>query len=148
MMQGYIANNNAPLSLLLSNVPSGTYDLVAYSVGFSFNSTYEEDFSLVGATTYPTLTVLGQNSLEFIANPTLVRMSSTNAASRDHGNYVMFENVSPASDGTLLLTVTAQSTNVGNASYFPPINAVQLVKVVSVAVPASPASALPGKERT
>jgi hypothetical protein len=138
MMQGYIANNNTPLSLLFSNVPSGTYDLVVYSVGFSFNSTYEEDFSLVGATTYPTLTVLGQNSLEFIANPTLVRMSSTNSATRDHGNYVMFENISPALDGTLLLTVTAQSTNVGNASYFPPVNALQLVKVVSVATPASP----------
>jgi hypothetical protein len=138
MMQGYIANNDAPISLLFSNVPSGTYALVVYSVGFSFNSTYEEDFSLLGATTYPTLTVLGQNSLEFIANPTLVRMSSTNSASRDHGNYVMFENISPALDGTLLLTVTPQSTNVGNASYFPPVNALQLVKVVSVATPASP----------
>jgi hypothetical protein len=130
MMQGYIANNDTPLSVLLGGVPPGTYDLIAYSVGFSFNSTYEEDFSLTGATTYPTLTVRGQSSLEFIANPTLVRMSSTNSASRDHGNYVMFENVSPATDGTLLLTVTPQSTNIGSAAYFPPLNAMQLVKVV------------------
>jgi hypothetical protein len=130
MMQGHIANGNTPLSVLLGSVPAGTYNLIAYSVGFSFNSTYEEDFSLTGATTYATLTVRGQSSTEFIANPSLVRMSSTNPASRDHGNYVMFENVSPAADGTLLLTVTPQSTNVANTAYFPPLNALQLVKVV------------------
>jgi hypothetical protein len=128
LMQGSIENNDTPLTILLSGVPSGTYDLIAYSVGFSFNSTYEEDFSLVGAATYPTLSVRGQTSTEFIANPTLVRMSSTDPANRDHGNYVMFENVSPAADGTFLLTVTPQSTNVGNAAYFPPVNAVQLAK--------------------
>jgi len=33
----------------------------------------------------------------------------------------------------LLLTVTPQSTNVGNAAYFPPVNAVQLVKQSKVA---------------
>jgi hypothetical protein len=129
MMQGYLANNNTPLSILLGSVPPGTYNLVAYSVGFSFNSTYEEDFALVGAATYPTLTVRGQSSLDFIANPTLVRMTSTNALNRDLGNYVMFEKVSPAGDGTLLLTITPQSTNVGNTAYFPPLNALQLVKV-------------------
>jgi hypothetical protein len=107
----------------------GTYALLAYSVGFSFNSTYEEDFELVGAATYPKLTVRGQTATEFIADPTLVRMRSTDPANRDRGNYVMFENVSPAADGTLLLTVTPQSTTVGNAAYFPPINALQLVRM-------------------
>jgi hypothetical protein len=133
MMQGSIANNDTPLSLKLSGVPAGNYALIAYSVGFSFNSTYEEDFSLVGATTSPTVTGRGQTSTEFIANPAFVRMSSTDPAKPDHGNYVMFENVSPAADGTLLLTVTPQSTNVGNAAYFPPVNAVQLVKQSKVA---------------
>jgi hypothetical protein len=133
MMQGSLANNDLPLTLKLSGIPSGTYALIAYSVGFSFNSTYEEDFDLVGAKSYPTMTVRAQTATEFIADPTLVRMSSTNAANRDHGNYVMFENISPAADGTLLLTVTPQSTNVGNVVYFPPINALQLVKQSAVA---------------
>jgi len=132
LMQGAIANNNLPQTLRLSGVPSGTYNLIVYSVGFSFNSTYEEDFTLVGTTTYPTLTVRGQTSIEFISNPVLVRMSSTNPANRDRGNYVMFENVQPAADGTLLLTATPQTTTVGNAGYFPPINGLQLVKVVPV----------------
>jgi hypothetical protein len=144
LMQGSIENNDTPLSILLSGVPLGTYSLIAYSVGFSFNSAYEEDFTLVGAQTYPTLTVRGQTSTEFIADPTLVRMSSTDPANRDHGNYVMFENVSPAADGTLLLTVTPQSTTIGNAAYFPPLNALQLVKTSAVTLPPSLALARQG----
>jgi hypothetical protein len=133
LMQGSLANNNLPLSILLSGVPAGNYALIAYSVGFSFNSTYEEDFELVGAAMYPKLTVRGQTSTDFIANPTLVRMTSADPTNRDRGNYVMFENISPAADGTLLLTVTPQSTNVGNVVYFPPLNALQLVKMVAAA---------------
>jgi hypothetical protein len=133
LMQGSIANNNLPLSIRLGGIPSGTYALLAYSVGFSFNSTYEEDFDLVGASTYPKLTVRAQAATEFIANPALVRMTSTDPANRDRGNYVMFENVSPAPDGTLVLTVTSQSTNIGNAAYFPPLNALQLVRMGAVA---------------
>ncbi len=129
MMQGSIANNNLPLSIRLGGIPSGTYGLIAYSVGFSFNSTYEEDFDLVGASTYPKLTVRAQASTDFITDPALVRMTSTNQANRDRGNYVMFQNVSPATDGTLVLTVTPQSTNVGNVVYFPPLNALQLVRM-------------------
>jgi hypothetical protein len=59
-------------------------------------------------------------------------MSSTNPANRDHGNYVKFDNISPALDGTLLLTITSQSTNIGNIAYFPPLNALQLVKGATV----------------
>jgi hypothetical protein len=131
LMQGSLANNNLPLSIRLGGIPEGTYALLAYSVGFSFNSTYEEDFDLIGASTYPKLTVRGQTSTEFIANPTLVRMDSTDPANRDSGNYVMFENVSPDLDGNLLLTVTPQSTNVGNVVYFPPLNALQLVRMAA-----------------
>ena len=132
LMQGSLANNNLPLSIRLGGIPEGTYALIAYSVGFSFNSTYEEDFDLVGASTYPKLTVRAQASTDFITDPTLVRMISTDPANRDRGNYVMFENVSPAIDGTLVLTVTPQSTNVGNVVYFPPLNALQVVRLGAV----------------
>jgi hypothetical protein len=124
-------NNNTPLSLRLGNVPPGNYALIVYSVGFSFNSTFEEDFSLVGAAPYPTLAVRGQSSLQFLADPVLVRMNGTDPNNRQTGNYVLFENVAPAGDGTLLLTVSPASSNVGNTAYFPPINALQLVKVAS-----------------
>jgi hypothetical protein len=135
LMQGSIANNDLPVSIQLAGIPDGNYALLAYSVGFSFNSTYEEDFDLLGATTYPTLTVRGETATSFIADPTLVRMSSTDPNNRDTGNYVEFDNVKPAADGTLLLTVTPQSTTVGNAVYFPPLNALQLVKMGNVEPP-------------
>jgi hypothetical protein len=134
LMQGSLANNNLPLRLRLSGVPQGNYALLAYSVGFSFNSTYEGDYALTGASSYPTQTVRGQTATEFIANPTYVRMNSTDPANRARGNYVMFENVSPAADGTLTLTVTPQSPNVGNTGYFPPVNALQLVRINQVTV--------------
>jgi hypothetical protein len=60
----------------------------------------------------------------------------------------MFESVSPAVDGTLLLTVTPQSTNVGNTAYFPALNALQLVKVVAVALPPSLTAAKQGANLT
>jgi hypothetical protein len=133
-MAGSIANNNFPMGITLGGVAPGNYAVIVYSVGFSFNSTYEEDFQLVGAATYPTQTVRGQTSTEFIANPTLVRMSGTDPNNRARGNYVMFENVSPAPDGTFVLTVTPQSLTVGNAAYFPPVNAIQLVRYSQVTV--------------
>jgi len=134
MLQGYVGNNNLPQTFQLSGVPAGNYSLIVYSVGFNFNSTYEEDFSLVGAETYPTLTVQGQRAIEYLANPMFIRMSSTNAIARDKGNYVQFDNISPTLGGLLTLTVNPQTTNVGNAGYFPPVNAIQLVKVVPVVV--------------
>jgi hypothetical protein len=144
LMAGSIANNNLPMVISLSGVPAGNYALIVYSVGFSFNSTYEEDFQLEGAASYPVQTVRGQTSTEFIANPTLVRMSGTNPDNRAHGNYVMFENVSPAPDGSFLLTVTSQSTTVGNTAYFPPVNALQLVRFSAVEVQPSLAAVRQG----
>lgn len=144
LMAGSIANNNLPMAITLGNVPAGNYAVIVYSVGFSFNSTYEEDFQLNGAVSYPVQTVRAQTSTEFIANPTLVRMSGTDPNNRARGNYVMFENVSPAADGTFVLTVTPQSTNVGNAVYFPPVNAIQLVRYSEVAVQPSLAAVRQG----
>ena len=148
MMQGYIANNNLPLSLEIAGVPAGKYNLIVYSVGFNFNSTYEEDFDLVGARTNQTLTVRAQHAAEWVGAPTLVRMSSTNPANRDRGNYVMIENVSPAADGTFLLTVTPQSTVVGNPAYFPAVNALQLVKVIAATVQPKLTTAIQGANVT
>jgi hypothetical protein len=69
--------------------------------------------------------------LDYNANPGLRRMSSTNPNSRDTGNYILFENVSPAADGSFVLSMTWVSTNVGN-THQPAINGIQLVKVGTV----------------
>jgi hypothetical protein len=138
LFQGYIHNANNPVTITLSNVPPATnYSLLVYSVGFNFNATYEEDFDLTAATTYPTLHVRGQDANQYLADPRYIRMSSTDANARDLGNYVQYDNVSPAPDGTLNLVVTPASTNLGS-TLLPPVNALQLVTVQPSATPVTP----------
>jgi hypothetical protein len=138
LFQGYIHNANNPVTITLSNIPPATnYSLLVYSVGFNFNATYEEDFDLTGATTYPTLHVRGQDANQYLADPRYIRMSSTDANARDLGNYVQYDNVSPAADGTLNLMVTPASTNLGS-TLLPPVNALQLVTVQPSATPVTP----------
>ncbi|HVY68836.1 MAG TPA: GLEYA domain-containing protein, partial [Verrucomicrobiae bacterium] len=145
LFQGYIQNNNTPITLHLSHVPSGTYNLIVYSVGFNFNTTYEEDIALTGATDYPTFYIQAQHAGTYAANPSYARMGNTNpAGARDQGNYVQFDNVKPASDGSFTVTVTPQSLNVGNAGYLPAVNGLQLVKVQPVVAKPSLATSVQG----
>ncbi len=134
LFQSYLHSGNQPLAISLNNVPAvGTYSVILYSVGFSFNATYEQDVSLVGGSTYPTLYVQAQDANQYAATNGFRRMTSTDPSNRGPvGNYVQFDNVTPASDGSLSITITPQSTNTGSG-YLPPLNAIQLVK--SVALP-------------
>jgi hypothetical protein len=127
LLQGYIHNGNAPLVLRLANVPQGTYNLIVYSLGFNFQSTYEESLTLEGGGTYPTYSVQAQHAGNY--NGTFVEMDST-SGTRDVGNYVVFRNVSPAPDGSMVLTVTPENPGTPGVLYLPPVNAIQLVKVL------------------
>jgi hypothetical protein len=79
LLQGYVNNLNTPepMTLLLVGVPAGNYHLLVYSVGFPFQATYEQAFSLFGAETYPEYFVRGQTGLDYNADPQFRRMSST-----------------------------------------------------------------------
>jgi len=124
--------------LMLNSIPAGTnYSLILYSVGFTFNTTYEQQVDVTGAKVYPTLHVQAQDASQYIASPGYVRMSSTDPNARDHGNYVQYDNISPALDGSLTILITPESTNTG-ITYLPPLNALQLIKVVPVATPSTP----------
>jgi hypothetical protein len=131
MFQGCIHNTSNPVTVRLQKVPPGTYNLFAYTMGFNFNSTYEMDVQLEGAAQYPLYSVQAQHVGQYLPNPVYRRMRSTDPNARDNGNYVQFENVSPGTDGTMILSLFNQSTNVG-VNYHPPLNALQLVKVVPV----------------
>jgi hypothetical protein len=133
---GVTFDDSTPITIHLSGVPADTYDLIVYSVGFNYLSSYEQDYSLVGMETYPTFTVRAQHGRQYSDNPGFHRMTSTDPNDRGNpGNYVRFENVSPATDGSLTLTVTPQPENVGNINYFPPISALQLVRFDSTVDP-------------
>jgi hypothetical protein len=133
LMQGFLENGTAtdPVNLTLANVPAGKYDVIVYTTGFDFQANYQEAFSITGAGTYPTYHGQGETGLDYTQNPAYRRISSTDAASRQKGNYVEFDNVSPAADGSLTITVLWESTTGG--SYNPAINGFQLVKVLAVA---------------
>jgi hypothetical protein len=135
LIQGYLHNNNAAMTVTLKGVPAGSnYGLILYSVGFNFNATYEEQIDVTGATAYTTLHVRGQDANQFQAAPAFVRMASTDPNNRDLGNYVEYDNISPAADGSLTITMTPESTYTGS-NYLPPLNGLQLFKIVTVAAP-------------
>jgi hypothetical protein len=135
LFQGYIHNNNAPLSVSLNSIAPGTnYSLLLYSLGFNFNTTYEEAIDVTGASIYPTLHVRAQDASQYLPSPGYVLMSSTDPNVRQLGNYVRYDNVSPAADGSLTIVITPESTNTG-ITYLPPLNALQLIKVVPVTSP-------------
>ena len=132
LFQGYLHNTNVGVTVTLNNVPPGNYNLIAYAVGFNFNAIYDQAMRLVGNTTYPVFHVRAEHGAQYNAAPSIFRrMSSTNAAARDQGNYVMFENVSPDGSGTLTLSVLNESPpeNVGIGNN-PALNGLQLVRVL------------------
>ena len=135
LLQGFIDVGAAtdPMTFTLNNVPAGTYNVLIYSIGFDFSAAYDEAFSLTGGGTYPTYHVKAETGLSYKANPAYRRMSSTNQSAPDSGNYVQFDSISPAADGSLAISATWESANAGNG-HQPAINAIQLVKVLPVVV--------------
>jgi hypothetical protein len=128
--QGYLENANQPIDIMLGGVPRGVYDLYVYSVGFAFNATYEQAYVVRGQSVSPTNHVKAQTGIDFLGDPVLRRMASTDPDARDFGNYVVFENVSPSDFFNLSLTITPESTNVG-VNVLPAVNALQLVRVLA-----------------
>jgi len=134
-LQGFIDVKAAtdPMTVTLNNVPAGTYNVIIYTIGFDFSAAYDEAFGLTGGGTYPTYHVRAETGLPYKGNPAYRRMSSTTQSAPDSGNYVQFDSVSPAADGSFAISATWESTNAGNG-HQPAINAIQLVKVLPVVV--------------
>ncbi|MCI0744924.1 MAG: hypothetical protein L0Y58_05915, partial [Verrucomicrobia subdivision 3 bacterium] len=131
LFRGYIHNNNMPMDVTLSGVPAGVYDVIAYSVGFVFNATYEQALTLTGAVVSPTYHIRAQTAPTWLAAPTFVRMSSTDPNARQEGNYVVFEDAGPDASGNLVLNMTPESANTG-VNAIPALSGLQLVRVLPV----------------
>ena len=132
LMEGFIHNgtSNDPILIGLANVPAGNYQVILYTLGFDFQANYQTAYSVTGAGSYPTYHVLGETGLDYTQNPSYRRMSSTDRAARQKGNYVQFDSVSPTADGSLTLSVAWEAT--AASTYNPAINGFQLVKVLPV----------------
>jgi hypothetical protein len=135
LMQGFI-NAQAltdPVIFTLSNVPAGTYNVLVYSTGFDFTPNYFQGYSITGNGAYPTFHGKAETGLNFINNPAYRRMVNQTPGNADTGNYVQFDNVSPATDGSLVISVSWEPADPGISNgHQPAINAIQLVKVLPV----------------
>jgi len=148
LFDGYIQNNNTPMTVTIAGVEPGNYGLAIYTVGFPFQTIYDQAFALTGEVDYPAFHIRGQDGLQYIADRRYIRMDSTDPNARDFGNYVLFENISPDSTGTFLLTLTPEppaTPGVGDA--MPALNAMQLVRI-AVAAPRLTAVRGPGASMT
>ncbi len=127
LLHGYVRNSNGnPLVISLAGVPDGVYNVIVYTSGLDYaGQTYEEDISLTGKIDYPTYTVVGQQGQHFDGQ--FIRASSVDPQARSLGNYVLYEAISPATDGSVTLTATPATQNTA-------INGLQLVKVLPVTV--------------
>jgi hypothetical protein len=139
LLQGFLSAGASrdPVMYTLGGIPSGTYDVLVYSVGFDFSSDYRQVYSVAGEGSYPTYYGKSQTGLTYTQSPGYQRMDSTSPGTRPSGNYVQFNNVKPASDGTVSVSVAWDApTEVEGNGHQPTVNAIQLVRVVPVtAVP-------------
>ena len=130
LLQGYSDGSGGQRTYEIDGLTSGTYNVLVYSVGFSFNATYEEDFDLstsAGNATFATVNGRAQTGADYNAHPSFVRMLSHDPGNRDSGNYVQFDGVDIAAGDAVYLTVTPQSLT---ATEIPAVNAIQLVQVL------------------
>jgi len=135
LMEGFIHNgtSNDPILIKLANVPPGHYQMIVYTLGFDFQADYQEAFSVAGAGSYPTYHVLGETGLDYTQNPGYRRASSTDPSARQKGNYVQFDSIDPAPDGSLVLSVAWEASS--TSTYNPAVNAFQLVKILAATTP-------------
>jgi len=137
LLQGFVnaLTSLEPVNFRLNNVPAGNYQVIVYSVGFDFSANYLQAYSLTGAAGYPTYHGKAETGLAYIGNPAFRRMTTTTTNAPTVGNYVQFDGVSPAGDGSLLVSVTwePQDPAISNG-HQPAINAIQLVRVNPVTV--------------
>jgi hypothetical protein len=131
LLAGYVQNNNTAMSVTLNGVLEGNYGLIIYSVGFPFQTIYDQAFSIsTGGGTYPTYRIRAQDGLQYVADRRFIRMSSTDPNNRDHGNYVFFENISPDLSDTLVLDLVPEPpATPGVTDAMPALNALQLVRL-------------------
>ncbi|MEO7678122.1 MAG: Ig-like domain-containing protein [Verrucomicrobiota bacterium] len=132
LMQGFVDAGASidPIIFRLNNVPAGVYNLLVYSVGFDFTPNYLQAYEVTGAGSYPTYHARAETGIIYANNPAYRRMTTTTTNAPALGNYVQFDGVSPAGDGSLAVSVTwePQDASISNG-HSPAINAIQLVRV-------------------
>ena len=129
LFQGFVdaGASQEPITYTLSNVPPGSYQVLVYSIGFDFSPSYLQVYSLEAGGSYPTYYGRSETGLNYVQSPEFRRMAGTDPGNRPTGNYVQFDAVQPAADGSITLSVTWDSTEAGNG-HQPAVSGLQLVR--------------------
>jgi hypothetical protein len=121
MLNGLIHANPAA-SITLSNVPAGEHDVIVYTVGIPLQF-QDQDYTIVGQTTRSIYT-RQMNADQYNPNPIFVRGNSGDPALRTLANYVRFQQIQPAADGTIALNWRTDTTGFDRGVA---VNAIQLL---------------------
>jgi len=101
------ANNSDRMRFVITNVPSGTYNVIVYCAdnGAIPPFTNAEAAVSIGATTYYV-----EQEASFTAAGSFIKATSTTPGTYTDGNYVEFDGISP-SGGTITITATKNIVN-------------------------------------
>jgi hypothetical protein len=126
------ANPGTAATITFGNVPAGKHSVIAYLVGIPLQF-QDANYTITGAAS-ETYYVRVINADEYNAAPGFYRGISKDAAKRSLATYVRFDNVSPATDGSIVLSWDTLTTGFDRGA---PVNAAQLI-LNSPAAPAPP----------
>jgi hypothetical protein len=123
LLNGLIfANPGAPGTVTFENVPAGNHSVIAYTVGIPLQF-QDQDYTVTGAASQSVYTTQ-MNADQYNPNPTWVRGTSPDPSVRTLANYVRFQNVQPAANGTITLNWSTATTGFDRGVA---LNAVQLL---------------------
>jgi hypothetical protein len=111
-----------PGTITFQNVPAGSHSVIAYTVGVPLQF-QDQDYTITGLTSQSIYTT-AMNADQYNPNPTWVRGTSPDPGIRTLANYVRFQNVQPAADGTITLNWSTATTGFDRGVA---VNAVQLL---------------------
>jgi hypothetical protein len=124
LLNGLIYDNpgGEPGSVTFNGVPAGSHSIIAYTVGVPLQF-QDQDYTVVGSTTKSIYTKQ-MNADQYNPNPVYVRGTSPDPNIRTLANYVRFDQISPAADGTIRLDWTTATTGFDRGVA---LNAIQLL---------------------
>jgi hypothetical protein len=131
LFEGYIHGSSNTVDLTLSGISNGTYNVLVYSCGFSFNASYEQSFSLTNSagSSFPTYYGKAPTGPQYVASPLFVRMTSTTPGVWTPGNYAQFDRVNIGSGDILDIIVSPESPQAEGLA-IPAICGIQIVQVL------------------
>jgi hypothetical protein len=126
LLNGYLDPQNGNAAIVtFSNLQPGRYRIISYALNRAgaFN---DADYSVAGNTT-SVAKIRSLNADEYNSYPSFVLAKRTDPNTRPLANYIQFEDISPAADGTIVFTAQSFSEPGEIPPGAAPVNGIQLI---------------------